>query len=48
MPKANLLMGGYMNHHRPAVPFREPQKEQLQGRPETLLLHRLWSATSIL
>ena len=26
----NLLMGGSVNHHRSAVPFREPQKEQLQ------------------
>jgi hypothetical protein len=27
---SNLLIGGSVNHHRPAVPFREPQKEQLQ------------------
>ena len=26
----NLLMDGSVNHHRPAVLFREPQKEQLQ------------------
>jgi len=26
----NLLMGGSVNHHRSAVPFREPQKEKLQ------------------
>jgi hypothetical protein len=29
-PLSNLLMGGSVNHHRPAVPFRESQKEQLQ------------------
>jgi len=28
--RPNLLMVGSVNHHRPAVLFREPQKEQLQ------------------
>jgi len=28
--RASLLMCGSVNHHLPAVPFREPQKEQLQ------------------